>query len=304
MNTKIKGSLSILIATVIWGTAFVAQSMGMDHIGPFTFQTCRCALAIVSLVALAWVFDRKGFWAGWKKKKLWKSGGLCGIALLFATNLQQVGLVYTDAGKAGFLTAMYIVMVPLFGVLLKKKPSVNALISIIPAVAGLYLLSCVGVSGISFGGLLLIGCAVCFAAQIILVDRFAQDVDCLRLNCVQCMVCFLGSFCGALTEPFSVAGIADCAIPICYTGVLSLGVAYSLQIVGQKYLEPTVASLLMSLESVFALLGGWLILGERMTWWELLGCGLMLGAVILSQLPDKKSMMEDYYGRNKDSSKK
>lgn len=296
MNKKIKGSASIILATVIWGTAFVAQREGMDHIGPFTFQTCRCALAIITLVVLVWLFDKHGFVQGWKNKKLWTAGTLCGVALLFATNLQQIGLVSTDAGKAGFLTAMYIVLVPVFGVFLKKRPSRNAVISIVPAVAGLYLLSCAGTSSIGVGDCLLIGCAVCFAVQILLVDRFAQDLDCLRLNCVQCIVCFLGSLCGTFTESVSLAGIGACFFPIAYTGILSLGIAYSLQIIGQKYLEPTVASLLMSLESVFALLGGWLLLREKKEWWELLGCGLMLGAVILSQLPDKKIDKEDYYG--------
>lgn len=290
MKEKLKGSLSIVAATIIWGTAFVAQSVGMDHIGPFTFQAARCILAVVSLVILVAIFDRKDFWRGWKNKKLWTSGLLCGVALLFATNLQQVGMVYTDAGKAGFLTAMYIVLVPVMGILLGKRPTKAALISVVPAVAGLYLLSCVGASGLAVGDLLLIGCAFCFAVQIILVDRFAGDLDCLRLNCIQCMVCVVGSCLGALTEPFSWAALGACWLPIAYAGVLSLGVAYSLQIVGQKHLEPTVASLLMSLESVFALLGGWLILKERMTWWELLGCGLMLGAVMLSQLPNKKSV--------------
>lgn len=288
MKEKFRGSLSIVAATIIWGTAFVAQSVGMDHVGPFTFQTARCLLAVVSLVIMVAIFDRKNFWEGWKNKKLWTSGLLCGVALLLATNLQQVGLVYTDAGKAGFLTAMYIVLVPILGSLLGKRPTRAALISVVPAVAGLYLLSCAGASGLTVGDLLLIGCAFSFAVQIILVDRSAGDLDCLRLNCVQCLVCVVGSGLGAMTEDFSWAAIGACWLPIAYAGVLSLGVAYSLQIVGQKYLEPTVASLLMSLESVFALLGGWLILKERMTWWELLGCGLMLGAVILSQLPDRK----------------
>lgn len=287
MKEKMKGTISIIGATIIWGTAFVAQSMGMDHIGPFTFQAARCILAVISLLIMVAVMDRKDFWKGWKNRKLWTSGLLCGVALLFATNLQQVGMVSTDAGKAGFLTAMYIVLVPILGSVLGRRPTKAAVISVVPAVAGLYLLSCAGVSGLAFGDLLLIGCAFCFAVQIILVDRFAGDLDSLRLNCVQCMVCVVGSCIGALTETFSWEALGACWMPIAYAGVLSLGVAYSLQIVGQKFLEPTVASLLMSLESVFALVGGWLILGERMTWWELLGCGLMLGAVILSQLPDK-----------------
>lgn len=288
MKKRIQGIVALLLATVIWGTAFVAQSVGMEYIGPFTFQAARCVLAVISLLVIVAVIDRQNFLDGWKDKKLWIAGGLCGVALFFATSLQQIGLIYTDAGKAGFLTAMYIVLVPLLGILLGKRPTKTALLSVIPAVAGLYLLSCVGVTRMEVGDLYLLGCSFCFSVQITLVDRFAGNVDCLRLNCIQSLVCAVGSCIGAVTEPFSWEAIRQCGGSIAYAGVLSLGVAYSLQIVGQKRLEPTTASLLMSLESVFAVLGGWLILDERMEWWELLGCVLMLGAVILSQLPDKR----------------
>ncbi|MBQ7345101.1 MAG: DMT family transporter [Oscillospiraceae bacterium] len=288
MIERIQGVVALLSATIIWGTAFVAQSMGMDHVGPFTFQAARCILAVISLILIGWLFQRKRYFAGWKDRKLWIAGGACGVALFFATSLQQVGLVYTDAGKGGFLTAMYIVLVPLFGVFLGKRPSRNAAISVIPAVIGLYCLSCVGVHGIQLGDLLMVGCAVCFAIQIILVDRFAQGMDPLRLNLIQSLVCAAGSLFFAWTEPLEPGAILRCSGAIVYTGVLSLGVAYSLQIVGQKRLEPTTASLLMSLESVFAVLGGWLILQERMDRWELVGCGLMLVAVIVSQLPERK----------------
>ena len=288
MKVSLQGLGALLLTTCIWGTAFVAQSVGMEHVGPFTFQAARCILAVISLVVFVFLFDRKKFISGWKDKKLWGAGFLCGVALFFATSLQQVGLVYTDAGKAGFLTAMYIVLVPLLGFFFGKRPSKMALFSVIPAVAGLYLLSCVGVSGLEVGDLYLIGCAVCFSFQIILVDRSAGDVDPLRLNCVQSLVCAVGSVVFAFTEPFSLGHLMDCSGAIAYAGILSLGVAYSLQIVGQKRLEPTTASLIMSLESVFAVLGGWLIRGERMELWELAGCGLLLAAVIVAQLPDKK----------------
>lgn len=288
MKERIQGVVALLVATIIWGTAFVAQSVGMDHVGPFTFQAARCILAVMSLVVIGVVFQGKNFFTGWMDRKLWIAGGACGVALFFATSLQQVGSVYTDAGKGGFLTAMYIVLVPLFGVFLGKRPSRNAAISVVPAVVGLYFLSCAGVKDVQVGDLLMVGCAVCFAIQIILVDKFARGIDPIRLNLTQSFVCALGSVVFALMESFDLDAIIRCSGAIAYTGVLSLGLAYSLQIVGQKRLEATTASLLMSLESVFAVLGGWLILKERMDRWELAGCVLMLAAVIVSQLPEKK----------------
>lgn len=287
MDKRFQGGLALLLCTVIWGMAFVAQSVGMDHVGAFTFQAARCILAIVTLVALIWAFDRSNFISGWKNRKLWSTGLLCGIALFLATSLQQIGLIYTDAGKAGFLTAMYIVLVPVIGILLKKKPPRTALISILPAVIGLYLLSCAGMDRIDVGDICLIGCALCFSIQITLIDRLAGELDSLRLNCVQCIVCAVGSLLFAVTEPVTVESLRACWGSIVYAGALSLGIAYSLQIFGQKRLEPTAASLIMSLESVFAALGGWLFLQERMSILELMGCVLMFGAVILSQLPEQ-----------------
>lgn len=294
MKKSIQGSLCLLCGTVIWGSAFVAQSMGMDHIGPFTFQAIRCLLAVAALGVIIWLFDRKKrddktFFSRFAEPRLWKAGILCGLALFVAASLQQVGLVDTDAGKAGFLTAMYIVLVPLLGLLLGKKPPLNALLSILPAVAGLYLLSCVGVTRISAGDLLLLGAALAFAVQITLIDRLAGGLDGLRLNCIQCLVCGVLSLIPmALTEQPDLAAIRASWLSICYAGILSMGVAYSLQILGQQNLEPTAASLIMSLESVFAVLSGWLILKETMTSWEICGCVLMFGAVILSQLPQRK----------------
>lgn len=291
MKNKLGGSLALLLATVIWGSAFIAQSVGMDHIGPMTFQAARCGLGGVFLVPVIFLFekDKKQYLRNWINPKLWKTGFFCGCALFMAAGLQQVGLVYTTAGKAGFITAMYIVLVPILGLFLKRKPPVSAWISVAVAVAGLYLLSCVGASEINLGDILMLGGALGFAVQITLVDEMAGDLDGLRLNCIQAFVCsMLSALVMAFTETPTLSGIAAAAIPIGYAGVFSMGIAYSLQIVGQKHLEPTPASLIMSLESVFAALCGWLLLHEQMTPAELCGCALVFGAVIISQLPEKQ----------------
>lgn len=294
MKNKAAGTISLLLATVIWGFAFIAQSVGMDHIGPFTFQAVRCVLAVVFLFPVSLLADGKrlGLAASikkWKDPALWKAGSICGCALFAAASLQQVGLVSTDAGKAGFITAMYIVLVPILGLFGGQKPSPGAIVSVLLAVVGLYLLSCMDSSGINTGDLLLMGCALAFAVQIRCIDRFAGSVDGIQLNCVQSLVVALLSIpCALLTETIDFAQIWACRWSLLFAGVLSMGVAYSLQIVGQKHLEPTPAALIMSLESVFAVLGGWLILQETMTQWETIGCCLVFSAVILSQIPSKK----------------
>lgn len=296
MNKKLRGSISLLAATVIWGFAFIAQSVGMDLIGPFTFQLMRCILAVLFLIPCSFLLDlgrctlRES--AGkWMKPRLWKTGLICGGALFVAASLQQVGLQYTDAGKAGFITAMYIVLVPILGLFLKRKPPKAAFFSVILAVIGLYLLSCMGVTGINKGDLLVLGCAMAFAVQITIIDRLTGDVDGFRLNCVQSMVvASLSLPFVLLTETVDFGNILNCMGPLLFAGVLSMGLAYSLQIVGQKDLEPTTASLIMSLESVFAALGGWWLLGETMTVWEKAGCALVFAAVILSQLPEKQDL--------------
>ena len=292
MKGKLRSTACILLATLIWGTAFVAQSVGMDHIGPFTFQTVRCALAVIGLLPVVLIADKlqkkgSGFWRRWLDKKLWKAGLLCGIPLFFACNLQQLGLAGdTDAGKSGFLTAMYIVIVPVLGIFLKRKPTVMVPISVSLAVAGLYFLSFAGVPQVSTGDLLTLACAFMFAVQILCVDLFAQEVDPLRLNTIQALVgSVLAFFVMLLTETPTLAGITACAVPLAYTGFLSMGAAYSLQILGQKGLEPTAASLIMSMEAVVAVLAGWLLLGERFSFQEGIGCVLVFIAVILSQLP-------------------
>ena len=298
MRKRLTGILSILIATLFWGSTFVAQSVGMDHIGPFTFQAVRCGIGVISMLPMILVSDRlkrddKTFFSRWNDKKLWKAGILCGIPLFLACNLQQMGIVDTDAGKSGFLTAMYIVIVPIIGIFLKKKPSVMIPVSVILAVVGLYFLSFAGVPQITQGDLLLLACAFMFAVQITVVDHYVSSVDALRLNLIQALVCcILSGIVMLLTETVTAGTLLDCWLPLCYAGILSMGVAYSLQIIGQKHLEPSAASLIMSLESVFAVLSGWLILNERLTGSEAIGCVLVFAAVILSQITIKPRKKE------------
>lgn len=290
MKKQLSGVIALSGATVIWGSAFIAQSVGMDKIGPFTFQAVRCFLAVVFLFPASALFSKgKPFWKSWADPALWRSGVICGLALFAASSLQQIGLVYTDAGKAGFLTAMYIVFVPFLGLFLGQKPGRNALLSLIPAIVGLYLLSCTSVSGINKGDVLLLLCAVAFSVQILLIDRHCAGLDGLKLNCIQALVAAVLSVPWALlTETVDASRIASCWLPLGYAGVLSMGVAYTLQIVGQKRVAPSAAALLMSLESVFAALFGWLLLHETMTRAEVLGCVLVFAAVMISQLPEKK----------------
>ena len=292
IKNRARGILALLVTTFIWGSAFIAQSVGMDYIGPMTFLAVRCALGAAFLIPLSYLFekDKKEFISKWTNPKLWKTGFICGLALFVAGGMQQVGLVYTTAGKAGFITAMYIILVPVLGIFLGSRPSSMTWISVGLAVCGLYLLSCVGVSSMNIGDLLLLGCAMSYAVQITLVDRMADGLDGIRLNFVQVFVCCIAaSITMLLTEEPRFSNIIDCAIPLGYAGILSTGIAFSLQIIGQKYLEPTPASLIMSLESVIAVIFGWLLLNERMSTYEITGCILVFAAVILSQIPTKKT---------------
>jgi drug/metabolite transporter (DMT)-like permease len=296
MNKQIKGTLILVLCTLIWGLAFVAQSVGMDHIGPAAFQAVRCSFAVIGLIPICMIADRfkndqKNFFSRWKDKNLWKAGVLCGIPLFLACNLQQMGLVDTDAGKTAFLTAMYIVIVPILGIFLKRKPPKTIPLCLLLAVGGLYCLSFTGAAGFGSGDLLLLGCALAFAVQIVTVDVFGLSVDPLRLNMIQAAVCAVLSFVLMVVkkETPTLQDIGVCLIPLAYAGFLSMGIAYYLQILGQKYLEPSVASILLSMESVFAAIFGALILHETMTVWELAGCVLMFLAVILSQIKLDKS---------------
>lgn len=295
MSKKLVSSILLLLATILWGSAFVSQNVAMEYMKPFAFQAIRCLIAVVGMMPVIAISDRfqkddLTFLKRWADPKLWKAGLLCGIPLFLACNLQQVALVDTDAGKAGFLTAMYIVIVPLIGIFRKQKPSLNIPISVLIAVVGLYFLSCTNGFQINTGDILLLGCALMFAVQITFVDMYAAKIDALRLNAIQALVCaILSAVVMFVTEPLPTrASITVCALPLLHVGLLSMGVAYGLQIIGQKNMEPTAASLIMSMESVFAALFGMLILHEKMTQKERIGCVLIFCAVILSQIPIKR----------------
>lgn len=286
MSKKIKGTLALLLATAIWGSTFVAQSVGVERIGPFTFLAVRCILAVAVLLPFLYFRNKTNFRTIFKDKRLWKVGTVCGAALFVATALQQLGLIYTSAGKSGFITAMYIVLVPVFGLFLKKKPPFSILFSILLATLGLYFLSGSGFNSINIGDALTLGCAAAFAVQILLLDHFAEDLDCVALNMVQAFVCaVISAIITVFTETVVIGDLVDCWLPLAYAGILSMGVAYTLQIVGQKCLDPSTASVLMSFESVFAAVSGWLILNENLSPTEILGCVLVFIAILIPQVP-------------------
>ena len=290
MSRRMRGNLLLLLTAFIWGVAFVAQKEGGAVVGSLTFNGVRSLLGGGLLLVLLPLLDRVGLsrrpQTAEERKSLWLGGVLCGLALFTATNLQQLGLATTTAGKGGFITALYIVLVPVFGLFIGRRTTLYTWLGVALAVAGLYLLCMQGESGIGGGDLLVMACAPVFAVQILLVDRFAPRTDCIRLSCIQFFTV------GALNLPLmflfetpSLGAMADNWISLLYAGVLSSGVAYTLQIVAQKDAHPTTASVLMSFESVFAVLAGVVLLEDRMTAWEWIGCAVMFAAVILAQLP-------------------
>lgn len=282
---EIRGSLLLLLGSMIWGAAFAAQRAGMDHVGPFTFSGVRMLLAGLVLTPAALLFGEKNPERPDPRTQR-RAGLMCGLFLCAATLLQQAGLVDTGAGKAGFITALYVVLVPVAGRLLfRRKPGKAVWLGVALAVLALFLL-CVPAGGFRLegGDLMLIGCAICFTGQILCVDYFAPKVDGIRLARDEFLVTGVLSMILALcTEKISWMGIRGALIPILYAGILSGAVGYTLQILGQRDVNPTLASLLMCLESVFAVLTGALLLGERLTGREAAGCVLMFAAVLLAQ---------------------
>lgn len=296
MSKRMLGNLMLLVAAMIWGAAFVAQTVGMDYIGPFTFQAVRCFLASVVLLPVIWLTDKKGnphkpiTAADHKRQNFY--GIVCGILLFAACSLQQVGLQYVEAGKAGFITSLYIILVPLAGLLFGKKIKPWVWVSVFLAVVGLYLL-CASDMSIGKGELLVLGCSLAFAGHILVIDKVSDRLDGVRLSSMQFLVVGLISVVVMLfTETVDLRSILQCWLPICYAGILSGGVGYTFQILGQVHTDPTVASLLMSLESVFAMLFGWLLLQQRISVVEMFGCVLVFAGVILAQLPGKKEMLQ------------
>ena len=295
MNAKrLRANLLLLLTAMIWGTAFVSQRVSMDYIGPFTFLCARSMLGGVVLLPLIAVFSRSipGEARPPGQGRLLLLGGLlCGSALFVASALQQIGILETSVGKAGFITAMYIILIPVCGMFLGRRVSRRVWAAVGAALVGMYFLCLRGtdLSGVNRGDLLELLCSFCFTAHILIIDRFAGRVDGVKMSCIQFFVCGGLSFvCMLIFESPNWRDILAAWLPICYAGILSSGVGYTLQIIAQKDTEPAVASLLMSLESVFSLVAGWIILGQRMNGWELLGCGLMFAAIICVQLPEKK----------------
>ena len=295
MSKKMRSNILLLITAAIWGSSFVAQKSGMDYIEPFTYNGIRTLIGGLVLIPVIYVFGKKHAGADgapqkifdWEKDKVSIIGGLfCGAALFVASSLQQFGVMYTTVGKAGFRTARYIVLVPLLGLLLKKRVALPVWVSVVIAAAGTYLLSIQEDFTIAAGDLFVILCAVCFSVHILLVDRFSPSVNGVELSCIPFLVAGVFSTLVAfLVETPNVQDILRSWGPILYTGLISSGVGYTLQILGQKDTPPAVASLIMSLESVFAALSGWLLLGQGMTGREAVGCALVFAAVVLAQIP-------------------
>lgn len=289
----LRQSALLLLAATIWGVAFVAQSVGMEYVGPFTFLASRSVIGAFVLIPYILLRERKKVKtrpedAG-DVKLLVKGGVCCGCLLFIASILQQVGIVYTTVGKSGFITAMYIVIVPILSIFLKKKAGAKVWVGVALAVVGLYFL-CMTAGNISLqkGDVLTFLCAVTFSFHILTVDYFAPQLDGVKLSCIQFATCGVLSTIGMfLFETPTVDAVLAAWLPILYAGALSSGVAYTLQIVGQRGMNPTVASLLMSMESVISVIAGWAILNQMLSGRELIGCVLMFCAIILVQLPDK-----------------
>ena len=292
---RLRANLLLLLTAMIWGAAFVAQSVSMDYIGPFTFLCSRSLLGgVVLLPVIAVMGKGKKQGTGQKpdNRKLLLIGGICcGVMLFIGSAFQQIGIQYTTAGKAGFITAMYMVLVPICGLYFGKRPSGKTWGAVAVALAGMYLLCLYGsgIESLSRGDLLEMLCALGFTAHILVIDYFSPKVDGVKMSCIQFFTCGIlaGIFMLILETP-SWDSLRAAALPIAYAGILSSGVGYTLQIVAQKDTQPTVASLLMSLESVFSLIFGWILLKESMSGVELLGCGLMFAAIVWVQLPGKK----------------
>lgn len=295
-----KNNFLLVLTALIWGCAFVAQSVGVEYVGPFTMNSVRTILGGLTLLPVIFVLNRK------KNKKenlesickeerkqerktLFLGGICCGCLLAVASSLQQIGIMYTTAGKAGFITALYILIVPILGLVIGKKVGIKVWIGVGLAAVGMYCLCITEGFFIGIGDVLVLICAVIFSFHILAIDYFSPKVDGVKMSCIQFWVC--GILCGIpmlLTEHPQISQIMEAWLPIAYAGILSCGVAYTLQIVAQKNVDPTVASLLLSLESVFAVLAGAVILHEKLSIKESIGCVLVFAAIILAQLPEKK----------------
>lgn len=296
---KLKYSLLLLLAAIIWGITFVAQSDAMAYIEPFTFNAVRFAMGSLTLLPFIQFFGKRmakhenaDEEVEKKNRKMLIIGGLiCGVLLCIASSFQQFGIALGDSvGKAGFVTSFYIILVPTFGVFLKRRTSLLIWISATIALAGLYLLCVKNDFSLEKADALYLICAIFFAVHIVLISIISPHVNGVMLSCIQFAVAsVVSAICMFVFEKPNMSAIIDAIVPLAYAGVLSCGVAYTLQIIGQRELDSTVASLIMSLESAASVVAGWLILNQTLSERETIGCLIMLAATVLAQLPSKKS---------------
>ncbi len=295
---KLRNSLLLLLTATIWGVAFVFQSKGADVMRPFTFNCLRFfigGMSLLVLIAAQSIIKKKEQKSNKKPSKTLIIGGvLCGILMFVATNFQQFGIEQTTVGKAGFITAFYIVLVPLLGIFIKKKCGIRAWISVAIALVGLYFLCIKDDFSIEIGDFLILMCALAFSVHILVVDHYAPLCDGVRLSCIQFFVsatlsgvCMLFFENDCMVQAFSALGGWDAWQALIVTGIFSCGVAYTLQIIGQKNMDPTIASLILSLESVMSALAGWFFLGQSLLPKEMIGCALMFCAIIMAQVSPK-----------------
>lgn len=287
----LKSNFLLTLTAFIWGTGFVAQSMGMDRAGPFSFNAARNFLASIALIPVIFLFSKRSKDKAYERKDLIIGGIFCGLALGIASALQQLGIsLGTSSGKAGFITALYMLIVPFFGLFLHKKVGAKAWIAVLFGIAGMYFL-CLKNNGfvLGKGDFIMLLCSVGYAIHILVIDYFSPKADGVKMSCIQFFVSgIVNIIIMLLFEEPSLTGLVNSWKPLLYLGIFSSGVAYTFQIIAQKDTSPVAATLIMSLESVFAALSGWLILKEGLTTDQLIGCLLIFAGIILSQLPSKE----------------
>lgn len=290
MNIKsIKADFLLLTTALIWGASFVAQRVGMDYMGPLTFNGTRFTLGAIALLPLIVHRDKKkkrnGMYTPVNLKQILTGGAISGIVLFIGSTLQQWGVVYTTAGNAGFITGLYVVLVPIMGLFWKQKTGFGTWSGAILAVAGMYLLSVHGSLKINFGDFLVFLSAFFWAGHVLIISWISPRMDSIKLSCIQFIICSILSLIFAFAlEKVTISGILSGIIPILYGGLMSVGVAYTLQVIAQKDAKPAHAAIILSLESVFAALSGCLLLGETLTTQGIIGCALMLSGMLISQL--------------------
>ena len=304
--TKVKGELCLFLAALIWGSAFVFQKMGMDFIGPLTFGFFRFTVGALALLPVIYICDRikkkrNESITAFKDRVLLRGSILCGLANFVAGSLQQMGIVYTTAGKAGFITSLDIVIVPILLIFLKRKVSPAVWAGVAVAGIGLYLLCITDGFSIGMGDSLVIGCAFAYSVQILLIDYFAERTDPIKLSCLQFLLA--GVLSGIAAVPFETidfGAIIDCTVPILYTAILEVSAAFTLQIIGQRYVQASVAAIIMSLEAVFSAIFGALVLQESMSARELTGCILMFAAFLITQADEFKGLIRKNREKNEE----